>query len=460
MDIFPQKTTTPALLGGKPIRDKHFPPRKTMGHAESDAVKRVLDSDVLSAFLGASGTFFNGGPEVKNFENAWGSKFGFRHVISVNSWTSGLMAAVGAVGIEPGDEVICSPYTMSASATSAFFYGGIPVFADIDPETFCLSPESVKSRITARTKAIIVVHLFGHPADMDALIAIAKPRGIKIIEDAAQAPGALYKGRPVGAIGDIGGFSLNYHKHIHTGEGGLLVTNNDDLAARCQLIRNHGENAIDMFPSVDISNIIGGNFRLTELQAAIGIEQLHRLDDIIVHRQRLAHALNMRLQGIDGLSVQQIPPGCTHSYYMYPIKYDETRIGLPRGTFVKAVAAELPRADSWETTPLAEGYVKPLYLNTIYQSKIAIGRRGFPFNVHGIDYDYSKGICPVAERLYEKVMLLTPLVREPLTVDDINDFADAIVKVIEHAETIKGSYQPSGSASIFDPAAALDETTK
>src|SRR5690606_15369733 len=210
----------------------------------------------LSGFLGAGGAAFNGGEEVKKFERAWADKYGFKHAISVNSWTSGLMVAVGAVGVEPGDEVICSPYTMSASATAALFYGGVPIFADLDPNNYCLDPVSIEARITERTKAIIVVHLFGGSADMDAIMEIARPRGIKVIEDAAQAPGVYYKGRPVGAIGDIGGFSLNYHKHIHAGEGGLLVTNDDELAIRSQLIRNHGENALDMFNLDNLSNVI------------------------------------------------------------------------------------------------------------------------------------------------------------------------------------------------------------
>jgi dTDP-4-amino-4,6-dideoxygalactose transaminase len=160
---------------------------------------------------------------------------------------------------------------MSASATAVLFYGGIPIFADLDRDRYTLDPLSVESCITPRTKAIMVVHLFGYPADMDAIMAIAKKYRLMVIEDAAQAPGVLYKGRPVGAIGDVGGFSLNFHKHIHTGEGGLLVTNNDEIALRCRLIRNHGENATEAYGVEDISNTIGSNYRFTELQAAIGI---------------------------------------------------------------------------------------------------------------------------------------------------------------------------------------------
>ena len=174
-----------AILGGQPIRTIPFLNRKTMGTNEIEAATRVINSEILSGFLAAPGSFFNGGKEVKAFEKSWAEKYGFKHAISVNSWTSGLMVAVGAVGIKPGDEVICSPYSMSASATAALFYGGIPVFADLDPETFCLDPKSIEEKITSKTKAIIVVHLFGGPADMDSIMKIAKPRGIKVIEDSA-----------------------------------------------------------------------------------------------------------------------------------------------------------------------------------------------------------------------------------------------------------------------------------
>ena len=449
-----------AILGGEPVRTKAFPERKTMGDSELQAVKRVLDSDTLSGFLGAAGSLFNGGKEVKDFERAWAEKFGFKHAVSVNSASTALMTAIGAVGIEPGDEVIVSPYTMSVSATAALFYGGIPVFADLDPNSMCLDPKSIESRITERTKAIIIVHLLGHPADMDAIMGIAKARRLVVIEDAAQAPGAQYKGRYIGGIGDIGCFSLNYHKHIHTGEGGLLVTNNDEIALRAQLIRNHGENAYEAYGIEDLSNVIGTNYRLTELQAAIGTEQLKKLDEILLRRRELASDLARRLKGINGLILQNLPPHSTHAYYMFPIRYNEAAFGVGRALFLKAVSAELPKPTSWETTPLAEGYVKPLYLNRIYQNKIAIGRKGFPFNYNkGVEYNYSKGICPVAERLYEKELMYSPLAREPLTTQDMMDFSNAFEKVANNLDQLS-NYRGQEQSQVYDAAAAIDETAR
>ena len=353
-----------AILGGEPVRKAPFPNRKSMGKEEAAAATRVIESDVLSGFVGAAGKFFNGGVEVKEFEALWAKEYGFKHAISTNSWTTGLQVAVGAVGIEPGDEVICSPYTMSASATSVLFYGGIPIFADIDPNRYSINPLSIEKLITSRTKAILVVHLFGYPADMDSIMEIARRYNLKVIEDAAQSPGVYYKNRPVGAIGDIGGFSLNFHKHIHTGEGGMLVTNDDDIALRCQLIRNHGENATESYGVEDISNTIGSNYRFTEIQAAIGTEQFKKLKNFLEHREVLGKYLSDRLKGIKGLKIQELEEGTTHSYYMFPIRFDKSHFGVSRNLFLRAVSAELPKPNYWDTTPLAEAYVKPLYLTS------------------------------------------------------------------------------------------------
>ncbi len=419
---------------------------------------RVLDSDVLSGFIGAAGKFFNGGKEVVEFEGLWAKTYGFKNAVSVNSLTTGLQVAVGAVGIEPGDEVICSPYSMSASATAVLFYGGIPIFADLDLHRFTLDPRSIERCITPRTKAILVVHLFGYPADMDPIMEIAAKHGLRVIEDAAQAPGIYYKSRPVGTIGDVGGFSLNFHKHIHTGEGGLLVTNNDDIALRCRLIRNHGENATEAYGVEDLSNMIGSNYRFTELQAAIGIEQFKKLNGFLSHRADLGRYLDRRLLGIPGLGIQHIESGSTHSYYMYPVRFNEEIVGIPRSLFLRAVAAELPKPRFWDTTPFAEGYVRPLYLNPLYQKKIAIGKKGFPFNFNcGVTYDYPKGLCPVTERLYEKELLLSPLVREGMSIEDIKDFADAIEKVIERIHELKKWSDSAGTETMYDAVKAINE---
>ena len=428
-----------AIHGGTPVRTEPFTARRTMGEEEKEAVMEVMDSDHLSSFFGSPGDQWLGGPKVKEFERKWACKYGFKHAISVNSWTTGLMTAVGAVGVEPGDEVIVSPYTMSASATAILFYGGIPVFADVDPDTFNLTAATIEARITPRTKAIMLVHLFGQACDMDPIMALARRHNLKVMEDAAQAPGVHYKGRPVGAIGDVGGFSLNYHKHIHTGEGGMLVTNDERIAQRCQMIRNHAENLTEALGADDLSNMIGSNYRLTELQAAIGCVQLDRLEGYLAHRRRLAQYLDAQLAQIVGLSAAFVADGAQHAYYVYPIKYQAQVTGIARALFVRAVNAELPAPDSAEQIGLAAAYVRPLYLAPLYQKKIALGSKGFPWTINpDVHYDYGKGLCPVAECLHEYEMLYTTLLREPLSELDVDDFVAAISKVLRHKDELAG----------------------
>jgi dTDP-4-amino-4,6-dideoxygalactose transaminase len=449
-----------ALLGGNKIRERAFPNRVSMGTEEKEAAIRVLDSDVLSGFVGAAGKFFNGGAEVRNFENLWADKYGFNHAISCNSWTAGLQIMMGAIGIEHGDEVIVPAYTMSATATAALFYGGIPIFADIDPHRYTISPESIEALITERTKAIVVVHLFGLPADMDPILDIAKRHGIYVLEDAAQAPGVRYKGRPVGTIGDIGGFSLNFHKHIHCGEGGLIVTDNEELADRCRLIRNHGENAAENYSVSSFSNLIGGNYRFSELHAAIASEQLKKLPDILEHRSKIGNALSSKLACYNELSLPIEEAETTNAFYMYPMTLNISQMYISRNTFVKAVTAELPKANYWDTTPLAEGYVEPLYKNWVYQKRIALGSKGFPFNWHqDVTYDYSGNLCPITQKKYDTELVLTPLVREGITEEDITDFANAIDKVLSNQRDLIefDLNHADGSTEIYDAVKAIDE---
>ena len=427
-----------AILGGNKVREKTFKIRKTIGPKEIKAVNAVLEKGDLSLFFGGPGEYYFGGPFVKEFEEKWAKKYGYKHCISTNSWTTGLMTAVGALGISPGDEVLCTPYSMSATATAILFYGGIPIFVDIEEETFNMDPKKIEEKITPRTKAIMLAHIFGHSADMDPIIAIAKKHNLKIIEDGAQCPGAKYKGKFVGALADIGGFSLNYHKHIHTGEGGLLVTNDDDLALRCKMIRNHGENAIEAFEIKNIANVMGSNYRLTEMQAAIGSVQMDYVEDYVAHRNKIAAHFTSGLKKFGCFQPPVIKEGCTHSFYVYAIKYNSEKAQLPRNLFVQAVHAELADPTNWEQDTFVEGYVKPLYWNTLYQKKIAIGNKGFPWSMNpGVEYNYSKGLCPVTERMHEKELIYSPLVREAVEIEDIDDVLKAVEKVLTNASQLK-----------------------
>lgn len=426
-------TTQPALAikGGTPVRTELFPAYNTIGNEEKEAVMKVLDSGNLSQFLGAWHKDFYGGPTVQRFEKNWSEAFEAKHTISVNSNTSGLFTAIGACGIAAGDEVIVSPYSMSASAIAPIIYGAVPVFADVDYENYGLDPKSIEEKITPRTKAILVVHIFGNPAKMDEIMAIAKRHNLYVIEDCAQAPMATYKGKLVGTIGDIGIFSLNYHKHIHTGEGGMIVTNNDELAERCFLIRNHGENIIEPKGIENAWNTFGYNFRMTEIDAAIGIEQLKKLPALLEERIENANYMAAELGKIPGIIPPQIEPGSKHVYYQQPFKFMKDIVGVDRNTFLNAVKAEIPSAVLREDTPLISiGYVKPLYLQPLYQQRAT--HCSFNCEKYKGQVDYSKGICPNVEKLHFEELFSHEYMRPGLSKDDMNDVIKAFRKVADN----------------------------
>ena len=423
-----------ALLGGKPIRTRPFLAHNPIGKEEKKAAIAVIESGVLSRFIGAWHKDFYGGKKVQSFERVWAGFVGAKHAVSVNSNTSGLFAAIGAAGVGPGDEVLVPPYTMSASATAIIGYHAVPVFADIQPDTFCIDPKSIRQRITPRTKAIVVVDLFGHPADLDPIMEIARRHGLVVIEDAAQAPGAIYQGRKVGAISDMTVFSLNYHKHIHTGEGGIVTTNSDRFAERLQLIRNHGEAVVAEKGVKDLVNTFGFNLRLTEIQAAIGIAQLAKLPRLLKQRVKNADYLSKHIGALSGITAPVVRPGCTHAYYVQSFLFDEAVVGVSRERFVEAICAELPTAEDRDWPLISNGYCKPLYLQPMYQQQIAIGSAGCPFRCphYKGTVNYKKGICPVTEQLYERLLIETEFMRPPATLKDMKDVVRAFEKVYEH----------------------------
>lgn len=425
-----------AILGGQKVRRKKFPPYAIIGVDEQRAVQKVLKSNILSKFLGCWDKDFYGGPQVRALEKEWAEHFGVKHAIAVNSCTSGLYCAVGATGVEPGDEIVVSPYTMSASATAALIFNAVPVFADIEEEFFCLDSKSIERRITSRTRAIIVVDIFGLPYDADAINTLAKKKGLVVIEDTAQAPGALYRKKYAGTLADIGVFSLNYHKHIHCGEGGIVVTDNDEFAERIRLIRNHAEAVVEEKETKYLVNMIGFNFRMTEIEAAISRCQLRKLHKLLSARQKNCAYLNQRLSEIPALLPAKVRAGSTHAYYVQPFIFKSDIAGISRERFVEAVCAELSpttlRED--EGVLISSGYVKPLYLQPMYQKKIAYGSKGFPFNFSTVSYQ--KGICPVTERMYERELFIHELMRPPMTRDDLNDVVEAFHKVWRYREDL------------------------
>lgn len=419
-----------AINGGEKSISHNFSIYNSIGVEEQEAASKVVKSGVLSDFLGAPGSNFLGGKYVKKFERNFEEQFKVKHSISVNSWTSGLIAAVGALGIVPGDEVLVTPWTMCASAISILHWNAIPVFVDIEEDTFCMDPKKITEKITERTKAILVVDIFGHSADMDPILAIAKEHNLKVISDCAQSPGARYKGKLAGTLGDIGGYSFNYHKHIHTGEGGMIVTSNDEYAEKCQLIRNHAEAAIVANKDPDLTNMIGYNFRLGEIESAMGIEQLKKLDQAISSRQKAAELLSENLKDIEALSIPIVRDDCSHVYYFYAMKHDENIAGVSRDRVYDALIAE--------GVPFISKNYQNLHMLPMFTEQQCYGTKNFPWSLNdGVRYKYGSGICEVAERLNEKEYLGIFMVGSNFTDTEINILGDAIRKVYSNLDELK-----------------------
>lgn len=409
-----------AILGGKPILKTELPQYNTIGKEEIEAAKVVLNSGVLSGFVATSGPQHLGGAHVLALESAFCDFFGTKFAVSMNSATSCLHAALIAAGIEYGDEVIVPPYSMSASATAVIMAGGKPVFVDIEPDNFCIRAELVERAISSRTRAIVAVNLFGQPADLFRLRSIADKNGLTLIEDNAQAPAAKFQTVWTGSIGHMGVFSLNRHKTIQCGEGGVIICEDERFASRLRMVRNHGE---AVFPDLgeierdDVEKrIVGFNYRLTELQAAIALPQLHRLDSLNKVRVDLANCLTKELRQFDFLTPPEVRDNCTHVYYLYPIKFDAKKLGISRSLFMKALSAEgLPISN----------YARPLYHLPLY------GQRGVSADL------LNPNNYPVTENLWKNSMMITSICRPPFNEQIVIDFIKAINKICSGVNELK-----------------------
>jgi len=427
-------TETLALLGGDPVRTAPYPIHDTMiGEEEEREVLEALRSKHLSGFSARPGDRFLGGPKVRAFEAAVAEYFGVKYAVTFNSATSALHAMVSAVGAGPGDEVIVPPTTMSATATAVVMNNAVPIFADIENETYGLDPAATEAAITPQTKAILAVNLFGHAAQLHELEAIATRHNLVLLEDNSQSPGAKIGNRMVGTVGRMAAQSLNYHKAIQTGEGGVVLTNDDRDALHLQLIRNHGEVVIGKL-DVDedqLVNVVGYNYRLSEVQAAIGIPQVAKLNALLDIRYDLAGRLIDGLKPFDFLIPPVTREDCTHVYYLFPIRYLAEKTGVSRSAFVEAVAAE--------GVALAGGYVQPIYMEPMFQKLIAYGDKGCPFKcpMYEGNPKYSMGICPTAETLYGSELMTTDICKYPNGPDEVDELIAAITKVAANFDHLR-----------------------
>ena len=351
-----------AVRGGTPVVPTQLHVRWPILTAEDKAaVASVLDAGVLS------GPFAT---QVRGLEEEWARYCGTRHALATNSGTAALHLAVAAGKIGTGDQVITTAFTFLATALAVLQQNAVPVFVDIDPRTYNLDPAKIEERITARTKAIIPVHIHGLPADMDPLLAIARKHGLLVIEDAAQAHGSTYKGKKVGSIGDMGCFSFQSSKNLPAGEGGIFVTDRDDLRERAHRFREFGEDirasdrkAFDPARPLDGSReynslMMGWMYRTTELTAALARSQLRRLDASLEQTWRNAAFLSDRLAKIPGIAPPYVPSGCTSGFYQYRIRLNPTAAGssLPPKEFrlkiLTALKAEGVEVSLWQTVPV------------------------------------------------------------------------------------------------------------
>ena len=397
-----------ALEGGKPVRRRKFPEYHAfMDEREIRAVTRVLKSNT-----------WRRGPVVEEYERELERYFKVKHALAVSDGRAALHVAMAALGLGPGDEIITTPYTFLASASAALYQNGIPKFADIDSRSYDLDPEEAENAITSRTKGIVVVHLAGHPADMDRFLEIAQRHGLWLIEDAAQASGAKYKNRFAGTMGNIGTFSTVDGKIMSTGEGGFCLTNDDALAQKMGSIHN-------FYRAHATSNIyefygIGYNYRMTEFQAAIGREQLKKLDRMIEMRRRNASYLTAHLRKIEGVSPPAEYEWAKHVFYYYALRIDTKKLRVSRQEFEKALAAE--------GIPISPGRATSLINRTqLFTKKIGYGGTDYPFRLcEGLDYAAQR--LPVAEAVDREVFWLTDAL-PILTRKDLDDVIAAVLKV-------------------------------
>lgn len=412
-----------AINGGPKTRSIPFPKHPIIGSEEKEQVLDVLESGNISTFIASPGENFLGGKKIREFEKKFSAKIGRKFGVAFNSASSALHAAVVAVGVNPGDEVIVPPTTFTSTATSSLMHNAIPVFCDIKFDTFCMDPMKIEQIISPLSKAIIPVHLFGHSCDMDEILQISKKHDLKIIEDCAQSIGGEYKNRKLGTMGDCSIFSFQESKTIMTGEGGILLTDDEDIANIARMIRNHGEVVLPTMKQRSYkTEFLGWGYRMTELEAAIGIAQIDKLDSLNAKRIELGTYLSEEINKINGFEHIKYDY-VKHVYWMFSFTFDEEIVGIPRNLFCDALKEE--------GIPCAAGYVEPLYLNPLYQEKKAFAFKNYSGNVN-----YKKGICPIAEKLHEKYLINTIICRPPALIDDMKDIVTAIHKILKNKDEL------------------------
>ncbi|WP_371389709.1 UDP-4-amino-4,6-dideoxy-N-acetyl-beta-L-altrosamine transaminase [Bacillus pseudomycoides] len=387
-----------AIHGGKPVRNHYLPyGKQSIDEDDIQAVINVLKSDFITT-----------GPTIKQFENQVAAYVGAKYAVAFSSGTAALHGACFAAGISHDDEVITTSMTFAASSNCVLYQGGVPVFTDIKSDTYNIDPNLIKDQITNKTKAIIPVHFTGQPVELEKISKIAQEYNLTVIEDAAHALGSTYKKKKIGSISDMTMFSFHPVKHITTGEGGIITTNNEDYYQKLLQFRTHG---ITRNPNNLTENhgpwyyemqFLGYNYRMTDIQAALGLSQLQKLDSFIAKRKQYVSMYNMALKDLPEVILPKQLDHVDSSWHLYIIQ-----LNLP---MLKVDRKEIFQALQQENIGVNVHYI-PIHLQPYYQK-----------------LGYQKGICPNAEKLYESIITL-PLFSE-MSEQDANDVIQAVKKVI------------------------------
>jgi len=398
-----------AIHGGPKAKRTPFPLRKRHGDLEKRYLSEVIDSDVL---------FFFSGSKVFEFQKRFAAMYGRKHCIACSSGTAAVHIGLGALQLPPGSEVITSAITDMGSLTGLLYQGLIPVFCDVHPDTLNMDAALARRCITQQTRAILVVHHGGLAADMDAFLELSREFNLPIVEDCAQAYGTMYKGKRAGAMGAIGAFSLNHFKHITCGSGGMILTQDDHLRYLASLFL---DKCYQREEKIRNPFFLAPNYQLTELQGAVALAQLDRVEEITTRRNQLGTKLNALLAGIPCVSLQRIPDGCLHSYFLYFFKLNLVGLSCSAREFSAALAAEgVPN----EAHLITGG--RPVYLYDIFQKRSAFPGSAVPFGTR----TYNQGDCPVAEAAFDH--WITMNIYEHYTDLDIEEIACGIGKVARH----------------------------
>lgn len=413
-----------AINGGTPIRTEGYPgvgnaAGRTIGKEELANVTQVLESGMLNR---------SGGTFVPGVEKKWAEHLGVKHCTASTSGTAAIHVAVGAINPNPGDEIITGPITDMGTVIPILAQNAIPVFADLRRDNIGLDAEDVERRITERTKAIIPVHLCGNATDMDPIMKLAEKYNLYVIEDCSQAYGTLYKGKHVGTIGHMGTFSLQQSKHITSGDGGMTVTNDDDLGQRAELFANKG------WPNYGVGErnyvMFGMNYRMTELQAAVLDAQIGKVDWVTNRRAELGDRICAAIKDLEGLQIPGISEGGKCTYWFLPLLVDQKKLGISTDKLAQALGKE--------GAPASAHYIgRPIFMYDLLRQKTIYGDSTYPFCLQpeGKEVRYEAGETPATEQILDDLLQIS--INEKMTDQDATDIIACFEKVWANLDELR-----------------------